>query len=86
MFLIDDILLSPMKAIAAIGRQVQETARKDMEDQEKAILNSLSELHQSLESNSISVEQFDERETSLLDRLEAIQNMLGTDSETEEDE
>ncbi len=83
MFLIDDILLSPMKAIMSIGRQVQEAAEKDMEDQEKAILANLTELHQMFESKSISDEQFDERENSLLDRLEAIRNMPGSDDETE---
>jgi hypothetical protein len=84
MFLVDDILLSPMKALMAIGRQVQATAQKDWEDQEKAILNSLTELHQLFESKSIGNEQFDERETALLDQLDAIQNMLSSEEEQEE--
>ena len=83
MFLLDDILLSPMKAIMAIGRQVQESAERDMKDQEKAILADLTELHQLLESKSISDEQFDQRENSLLDRLDAIQNMIGSVDERE---
>jgi hypothetical protein len=81
MFLLDDILLSPMKALIAIGRHVQESAQKDWEDQEKAILNSLTELHQLFESNSIGSQQFDERETALLDQLDAIQNMLSQEGD-----
>jgi hypothetical protein len=76
MFLLDDILLSPVKGLMAIARKVQEIAEKDSVDQEKDILNSLSELHQLFESKSIGDEQFDERETALLDQLEAIHNML----------
>jgi hypothetical protein len=84
MFLLDDILLSPVKALMAIGRQVQATAQKDWEDQEKAILNSLSELHQLLESKAIGDEDFNVRETTLLDQLDAIQNMLSSEEEQEE--
>jgi hypothetical protein len=81
MFLLDDILLSPVKGLMAIARKVQEIAEKDSEDQEKAILNSLAELHQLFESKSIGNEQFDERETALLDQLDAIQNMLYSEEE-----
>jgi len=75
-FLLDDILLSPMKALLVIGRHVQEAAENNLQDQERAILNSLAELHQLLESGAVGDEVFDARETALLDRLEAIQGML----------
>ena len=81
MFLLDDILLSPVKGLMAIARKVQEIAENDSQDQEKEILNSLSELHQLFESNTIGSEQFDERETVLLDQLDAIQNMLSLEGE-----
>jgi hypothetical protein len=83
MFLVDDILLSPVKGLMAIARKVQEIAEKDSDDHEKAILNSLSELHQLLESKSISDEDFNVRETTLLDQLDAIQNMLSSEEEEE---
>ncbi len=76
MFLLDDILLSPVKAIMAIGRQVQEAAQKELEDQEKVILRDLAELHQTLEAGAITDEDFNARETVLLDRLDAIQGIL----------
>lgn len=81
MFLLDDILLSPVKGLMAIAQKVQEIAEKDSQDQEKEILNSLSELHQLLESKTIGSEQFDERETALLDQLDAIQNLLSLEGE-----
>jgi hypothetical protein len=81
MFLLDDILLSPVKGLMAIARKVQEIAENDSQDQEKEILNSLSELHQLFESKTIGSEQFDERETVLLDQLDAIQNMLSLEGE-----
>jgi hypothetical protein len=81
MFLLDDILLSPVKGLMTIARKVQEIAKNDSEEQEKDILNSLSELHQLFESKTIGSEQFDERETALLDQLDAIQNMLSLEGE-----
>ena len=86
MFLLDDILLSPVKALMAIGRHVQETERKNLEDQEKDILVSLTELHQMLESGAIGDEDFNTRENKLLDQLEAIQEMLNPVHEPEEEE
>ncbi len=84
MFLLDDILLSPVKALAAIGRQVQDRAQKDLQDREKEIINSLTELNQMFESKSLSDEQFNDRESALLDQLDAIQNMLSSEMENTE--
>ena len=76
MFLIDDILLSPMKGLVAICRNIRETAQQELEDQERAIVAELSELHRLLESGQIGDEEFDGRETDLLDRLEQVQKIL----------
>ena len=74
MFILDDILLSPLKGLAAVSRQVEEAARGDLENQEKAAVAALSELHRCLEENKIGDEEFNAREEALLDRLEAIQD------------
>jgi hypothetical protein len=73
MFLLDDILLAPMKGLVTLCQKVHEAAREDLENQEKAILAELAELHQLFESTYIVEEAFDRRETALLDRLEAVQ-------------
>jgi hypothetical protein len=71
MFLLDDILLAPVKGLAAICQKVYEAAQDDLEDQEKAVLGALSELYQELERGGIGDEEFNVRESALLERLEA---------------
>ena len=39
MFLLDDILLAPMKGLAAVCRKVEEAARQDLENQEKGAMS-----------------------------------------------
>ena len=73
MFLLDDILLAPMKGLAAICQKVREAAQEDLEKQEKDILAALAEIHQLLDAGRISDEDFNRRESRLLDRLEACQ-------------
>jgi len=87
MFLLDDLLFSPMKGLMAIGRHIQETARQDIEAQEKAIVAELTELYRLVESGQIGDEDFNARESDLLDRLEGAQEALGSGAaEGEEDE
>ena len=73
MFLLDDILLAPIKGLAAVCQKVHEAAQEDLEHQEKALLANLAELHQLLEMGQIADDDFDAREGGLLDRLEACQ-------------
>jgi len=76
MFLLDDLLLSPVRGLMAIGRHIQETARQTVEDQEKTILAELAELYRLLESGQIGDDEFNARETDLLDRLEETHEAL----------
>ena len=82
MFLLDDILLAPIKGMVVLCQKVHEAAREDLENQEKAILADLSALHQLLESTQIDEAEFDTRETDLLDRLEAVQRVAQSDHES----
>jgi len=79
MFLLDDILLSPIKGLVAICQKVHEAAQEDLADQEKAILGALTELHHQLEAGQIDDGEFDTRECGLLDRLEACQKTRNKD-------
>ncbi len=76
MFLLDDILLSPVKGLAAVCRKVQEAARQDIENQEKNTMSALSELHRRLETGQIEEADFDAEETRLLEQIERLSNML----------
>jgi hypothetical protein len=77
MFLLDDILLAPIKGLATVCQKVHEAAQEDLENREKAILADLAELHRQLEACRIGDNEFNVRECALLDRLEACQAAQG---------
>ena len=84
MFLIDDILLAPMKGLLAICQKVHDAAEQELESQEQAIVATLAELHQLLESGQIGDEDFNVRETALLDQLEAVQSARNPQTEPDQ--
>lgn len=73
MFLLDDILFSPIKGLAAICRKVHDAAQDDLDEQESALMAELTDLHHQLENSGIEEQVFEEREGKLLDRLDALQ-------------
>lgn len=73
MFLIDDILLSPINGIFWLVRQVHEAAQQEMESEKDNITAQLTELYMRLETKQITEEEFDAREKKLLDRLDQLQ-------------
>jgi len=79
MFLVDDILLAPLKGLTAVCRQVQDAARQELEGQKKDVMAALAELHQGLESGRIEEKEFDVQEARLLERLESIERTLNPD-------
>jgi hypothetical protein len=79
MFLLDDILLSPLKGLAMICRKVHEAAQEDLEKQEKEALAALAELHHLMDAGRIGDADFNVRESDLLDRLEACQAATAAD-------
>jgi hypothetical protein len=81
MFLLDDILLSPVKGLACICRKVEEAARQDLENQERGTMSALSELHRRLETGEIDEQQFDLEETKLLERMESLAKTLHANDE-----
>lgn len=68
MFIIDDILLSPLVWIA---REVQKAAEEELANESETIKADLSELYLMLETGRIAEEEFEAREKKLLDRLDA---------------
>lgn len=69
MFLIDDILLAPVKAVVWLGKKINEIAEKEISD-EGTIKEKLIELQMRLELDEISEEEYNRREKELLARLE----------------
>jgi len=71
-FLLDDILLAPLKGLAAVCRKVHEAAEQELEGRESGALQALSELYHQLEMREIDEAEFDRREAELLGQLDAI--------------
>ena len=86
MFLLDDILLSPIKGLAAVCQKVHEAAQEDLQQQEQAILASLAELHRLLDAGDVADADFNTRECELLDRLEVCQEARNKGRQAAEEE
>jgi competence protein ComGF len=71
MFLLDDILLSPVSGFIFILNQIQKMADSELND-DTVIKEQLLELQMRLELEEISEEEYTERERELFARLRAI--------------
>ena len=73
MFLLDDILLAPFNGIIWIGRKINEIVDRELFDEEP-IKEKLLELQfkQEYDLEPMSEEDYQARETELLERLDAI--------------
>lgn len=78
MFLIDDILLAPIKGFLAVCKKMKETAEEKMEDTPEKLKKELMDLQMLLEAGQISEEQYSKREANILERLSALQKELKT--------
>jgi hypothetical protein len=72
MFLLDDILLSPIKGIMWVAEKVRDAAQEESAREGDLITAELRELYLMLESGRIAEEEFEGREQQLLDRLERL--------------
>lgn len=70
MFLIDDILLAPLKGVVWLGKKIDEVAEKEFSD-EGRIKEKLMELQLRFELDEISETEFNKQEKELLERLDA---------------
>ena len=73
MFIVDDILLFPLKSLVWIFRQIHSAVDEEMAQQADNIMEELRRIYMMLETGRISEEEFQARETELLDRLDRIQ-------------
>jgi len=72
MLLIDDILLAPLKGIIFLGKKIDDLVQKELSDTGR-IKERLMELQLKFEMDEITMEEYDRRETELLDIIERIQ-------------
>ena len=73
MLLIDDLLLSPVKGVLWVFREVHDAAQQELAGESEAITATLSELYMKLETGQITETEFDAQEKALLDRLDRLQ-------------
>jgi hypothetical protein len=73
MFLIDSILLAPLKGVVWLGEKLNEMARKELSDTGR-IKEELMRLQLQFELDEIGQQEYDQKEKELLDRLDAITN------------
>lgn len=88
MFIIDDILLSPVKGFLWIVRELHDAAQRELEAEADRLTAQLRTLHTRLELGDITEEEFDEREAEILDRLDQLAGETadgGDDDDTDED-
>lgn len=71
MFIVDDILLAPLKGVIWIGEKINEVSEKEFSD-EGLIKEKLMELQLKFELDEISEEEYNKQEKKLLERLDAI--------------
>lgn len=81
MFLIDDLLLSPIKGILWVFREIHDAAQQEQAGEGESITAALSELYMKLETGQITEAEFDAQEKVLLDRLDRLQEEEAADAE-----
>jgi len=71
MFIIDSILLAPLKGVVWLGQKLNEIAQNELNDDGR-IKEELMQLQLRFEMDEISEQEYDEKERELLERLDAI--------------
>lgn len=73
MFILDDILLSPLKGLTAVARALQNAAEEEAKNEKKDLRRQLNDLYLLLKTGEITEDEFDEREETILDRLDELE-------------
>lgn len=71
MFLLDSILLSPLKGVMWLGRKINDVAEQELNDVGR-VKERLMELQMQLELGEITEQEYAEKETELLDKLDRL--------------
>ena len=72
--IIDNILFSPIKFTVWLGKKLSEAAYQDMTDESK-VHEELLQLQMRYEMEEISSEEYEKKETKLMEQLDAIREM-----------
>lgn len=72
MFIIDDILLSPIKGLLYIFKEIEKIAKEEKEDTAEKLKKELLEAQMLFEIDQITEEEYNKREKNILERLNAL--------------
>jgi len=72
LIILDDILMAPVRSISWIFRSVHRAVQDEQAQEQTDLRTRLSDLYRELERGELTEEQFDEQESRLLDRLDAL--------------
>jgi hypothetical protein len=73
MFLIDDLLLAPLRGVHFVASSIYDAVQEEVEQERRALRGELNDLYMELEAGNITEEEFDQREEEVLDRLDELQ-------------
>jgi hypothetical protein len=76
-FLLDDILLFPVRGVTRLAERIEEAAQQEFVNEADAVRNELRETYMMLEAGKISEADFNAREQKLLDRLDELETRDG---------
>ena len=71
-FLIDDILLAPIKGIVWIAEKIRDMAVEELEDTPEKLQRELLDLQMALESEQMTEAEYQKKEKNILERLESL--------------
>ncbi len=71
-FLIDDILLFPIKGVGWIAEKIRDMALEELEDTPKKLQRELLDLQMELDAEQITEAEYQKKEKDVLERLEAL--------------
>lgn len=72
MFLLDDIILSPVKGIIWIAEKIHDMAQEELEDTPEKLKRELLDLQMRLEMEEVTEQEYKKKEDEILKRLEAL--------------
>jgi len=69
MFLIDDILLAPLKGVVYLAKKIHELAEEELEDTGEKLKRELLDIQMLFETDQITEEEYQTKEKNVLERL-----------------
>ena len=85
MFIVDNILLSPMKGFMWIVRELHNAAQQEIKDEGDQLTHRLSTLYMMLETSQLTQDEFDQQEQEILTRLDEIEAAQGEPQAADDD-